>query len=54
MVAGLGATADVPARFVKAIMMTAAFLYEHRGDPGRLLSDAATLLDRYRLQCLGG
>ena len=36
-------------------MMTTAFLYEHRGDAGGALSDAAMwLLDRYRLQFLGG
>ena len=40
---------------VQAIMMTTACLYEHRGDAGGALSDAAMwLLDRYRLQFLGG
>ena len=55
MVAGYGATADVPAPIIQAIMMTTAFLYEHRGDAGGAIPDAAMwLLDRYRLQFLGG
>ncbi len=55
MVAGYGAAADVPAPIVQAIMMTTAFLYEHRGDAGGAIPDAAMwLLDRYRLQFLGG
>ena len=55
MVAGYGAAADGPAPIVQAIMMTTAFLYEHRGDAGGTLPNAAMwLLDRYRLQFLGG
>jgi len=55
MVAGFGAAADVPAPIVQAIMMMTAFLYEHRGDAGGAIPDAAMwLLDRYRLQFLGG
>ena len=55
MVAGYGAAADVPAPIIQAIMMTTAFLYEHRGDAGGAIPDAAMwLLDRYRLQFLGG
>ena len=35
-------------------MMTAAFLYEHRGDAGGTMPEVATwLLDRTRLQFLG-
>jgi uncharacterized phiE125 gp8 family phage protein len=56
MVAGYGATPDtVPQNIVQAIMMTAAFLYENRGDAGGEMPSAARwLLDRDRLQFLGG
>jgi uncharacterized phiE125 gp8 family phage protein len=55
MVAGYGAADDVPPTVIQAIMMTTAFLYEHRGDSAAAMPDAATwLLDRHRLQFLGG
>ena len=55
MVAGYGAADDVPSTVIQAIMMTTAFLYEHRGDSAATMPDAATwLLDRQRLQFLGG
>jgi uncharacterized phiE125 gp8 family phage protein len=55
MVAGYGAASDVPATIVQAIMMTTAFLYEHRGDSGGVMPEAALwMLDRHRLQFLGG
>ena len=55
MVAGYGAATDVPATIIQAIMMTTAFLYEHRGDAGGTMPEAAQwLLDRDRLQFLGG
>jgi uncharacterized phiE125 gp8 family phage protein len=55
MVAGYGAAEDVPQAVTLAIMMTTAFLYEHRGDAAAAMPDAATwLLDRHRLQFLGG
>jgi len=55
MVAGYGAADDVPSTVIQAIMMTTAFLYEHRGDSAAVMPDAATwLLDRQRLQFLGG
>jgi uncharacterized phiE125 gp8 family phage protein len=55
MVAGYGAATDVPATIIQAIMMTTAFLYEHRGDAGGTMPEAAQwLLDRHRLQFLGG
>jgi len=45
----------VPLTIVQAIMMTTAFLYEHRGDAGGAVPEAARwLLDRHRLQFLGG
>jgi uncharacterized phiE125 gp8 family phage protein len=55
MVAGYGDTADtVPLPIVQAIMLTTAFLYEHRGDEGGEMPMAARwLLDRHRLQFLG-
>jgi uncharacterized phiE125 gp8 family phage protein len=55
MVAGYGEADDVPSTVIQAIMMTTAFLYEHRGDSAAVMPDAATwLLDRHRLQFLGG
>ena len=55
MVAGYGAAGDVPPAVTLAIMMTTAFLYEHRGDSAAAMPDAAMwLLDRHRLQFLGG
>ena len=55
MVAGYGAADDVPSTVIQAIMMTTAFLYEHRGDSAAAMPDAAQwLLDRQRLQFLGG
>jgi uncharacterized phiE125 gp8 family phage protein len=55
MVAGYGDVDDVPSTVIRAIMMTTAFLYEHRGDSPAAMPDAATwLLDRQRLQFLGG
>lgn len=55
MVAGYGAATDVPAPIIQAIMITTAFLYEHRGDAGGTMPEAAQwLLDRHRLQFLGG
>ncbi len=51
-VAGYGAApASVPQPIIDAILLTAGFLYEHRGDAGGDLPQAATwLLDPYRLQ----
>lgn len=55
MVAGYEAAADVPSPITLAIMMTTAFLYEHRGDSAATMPEAAQwLLDRKRLQFLGG
>ena len=55
MVAGYGPAPAVPQTIVQAIMMTTAFLYEHRGDSGGAMPDAAMwLLDRHRMQFLGG
>jgi uncharacterized phiE125 gp8 family phage protein len=56
MIAGYGDTAvAVPIPILQAILLTVAFLYEHRGDDGGDLPRAAEwLLDRYRLQFLGG
>jgi len=55
MVAGYGEADDVPSTVIQAIMMTTAFLYEHRGDSAAAMPDAAQwLLDRQRLQFLGG
>jgi uncharacterized phiE125 gp8 family phage protein len=55
MVAGYGGPANVPATIAVAVMMTTAFLYEHRGDAGGDMPAAArALLDRDRLQFLGG
>ncbi len=55
MIAGYGEPGDVPATIVQAVMMTTAFLYEHRGDSGGAMPEAAQwLLDRDRLQFLGG
>jgi len=55
MVAGYGEASDVPQTIIQAIMMITAFLYEHRGDAGGTMPDAAMwLLDRHRLQFLGG
>jgi uncharacterized phiE125 gp8 family phage protein len=55
MVAGYGAAQDVPVTIVQAIMMMTAFFYEHRGDSGGTMPEAAErLLDRQRLQFLGG
>ena len=55
MIVGYGAAANVPATIVQAIMMMTAFLYEHRGDAGGTMPEAAErLLDRSRLQFLGG
>ncbi len=55
MLAGYGKPADVPTPITLAIMMTTAFLYEHRGDSAAAMPEAAQwLLDRERLQFLGG
>jgi uncharacterized phiE125 gp8 family phage protein len=55
IVAGYGAASDVPQNIIQAILMTTAFLYEHRGDAGGDLPKAAEwLLDRDRLQFFGG
>lgn len=56
MIAGYGdKPEDVPQNIVQAIMMTAAFLYENRGDsPAEMPAAAQWLLDRDRLQFLGG
>jgi len=55
MVVGYGAAKDVPVTIIQAIMMTTAFFYEHRGDAGGTMPEAAErLLDRQRLQFLGG
>jgi uncharacterized phiE125 gp8 family phage protein len=56
MIAGFGDSADtVPMPIRQAILLTVAFLYEHRGDDGGDMPRAAEwLLDRYRLQFLGG
>jgi uncharacterized phiE125 gp8 family phage protein len=54
MVAGYANAAAVPWPTAVAIMMTAAFPYEHRGDAGGTMPEVATwLLDRTRLQFLG-
>ncbi|HEY8685998.1 MAG TPA: head-tail connector protein [Chloroflexota bacterium] len=54
-VAGYGEPAAVPAPISTAIMMGAAFYYENRGDAGAEMPKAfEALLDRYRLQFLGG
>jgi uncharacterized phiE125 gp8 family phage protein len=55
MIAGYGPDATtVPPTIIQAIMMTAAFLYEHRGDAGGELPQAVQwLLDRDRLYFLG-
>jgi uncharacterized phiE125 gp8 family phage protein len=56
LVAGYGDTpAAVPQNLIHAIMLTAAFLYENRGDSGGELPDAAHwLLEPDRLHFLGG
>lgn len=55
MVAGYGAAAAVPPTIAQAVMMTTAFLYEHRGDTEAAMPAAAEwLLNRDRLQFLGG
>jgi len=55
MAAGFDTAEDVPQAVTLAIMMTTAFLYEHRGDSVGTMPDAAIwLLDRHRLQFLGG
>ena len=55
MLAGYGAAASVPPTIAQAIMMTTAFLYEHRGDTDTAMPSAAEwLLNRDRLQFLGG
>ena len=56
MIAGFGDTAAaVPLPIVQAILLTVAFLYEHRGDDGGDMPRAAEwLLDRYRLVFFGG
>ena len=55
-IAGYGDDAeDVPETIKQAILLTTAFLYEHRGDAGGEMPKAAEwLLDRHRLQFLGG
>lgn len=54
-VAGYGEPVTVPQPICNAIMMIAAYLYENRGDAGGEIPKAAEwLLDRYRLQFLGG
>lgn len=55
MVAGYGNDGRaIPPTIIKAILMTVAFLYEHRGDAGGELPQAAQwLLDRDRLQFFG-
>lgn len=55
MVAGYSDDATgVPQTIIQAILMTTAFLYEHRGDAGGELPQAAQwLLDRDRLQFFG-
>jgi uncharacterized phiE125 gp8 family phage protein len=55
MVAGYEDTTGILPTTIQAIMMTTAFLYEHRGDSAVAMPDAAQwLLDRQRLQFLGG
>jgi uncharacterized phiE125 gp8 family phage protein len=55
MVAGYAEAEKIPTTTINAIMMTTALLYEHRGDAGGALSETAQwLLDRSRLQFLGG
>lgn len=55
MIVGYGVPLDVPITIVQAIMMMTAFFYEHRGDAGGSMPEAAErLLDRQRLQFLGG
>lgn len=54
-VAGYGDETTVPAPIVEAVLLTVAFLYEHRGDAGGELPQAAQWsLDPYRRQFLGG
>ena len=54
-VAGYGELADVPMNIIQAIWMMAAASYEHRGDEGGGMPEAAyRLLDHDRLQFLGG
>lgn len=54
-VAGYTDPTKVPPNTVNAIMMTTAFLFEHRGDAGGEMPKAAEwLLDHDRLQFLGG
>jgi uncharacterized phiE125 gp8 family phage protein len=55
-VAGYGDDAeDVPETIRRSILMTTAFLYENRGDAGgEMPKFAEWLLDRHRLQFLGG
>jgi uncharacterized phiE125 gp8 family phage protein len=55
MVVGYDSTTDVPMTTVQAVMMITAYFYEHRGDTGETMPEAAMrLLDRTRLQFLGG
>ena len=55
MVLGYGLAENVPEPIKQAILLTTAFLYENRGDAGGEMPRAAEwLLDRYRLQWLGG
>ena len=55
MATGYAAAANVPSNIILAIMMTTAFFYEHRGDAGGEMPEAAErLLNRSRLQFLGG
>ena len=54
MVVGYGTASAVPPTIAQAIMMTTAFLYEHRGDTDVAMPSAAEwLLNRDRLQFLG-
>lgn len=49
-IAGYASTKDIPQPIIQAILLTVAFLYEHRGDAGGELPQAAEwLLDPYRL-----
>lgn len=54
--AGYGATsASVPMPIINAILVTALFLYERRGDDGGTLPHAAEwLMDSYRMNYFGG
>ena len=55
LVVGYDSAEDVPMTTIQAVMMITAFLYEHRGDTGETMPEAAMrLLDRTRLQFLGG